>query len=60
MGADGFSPGGTDVTKMILLTAAVLLTWSPPVAAQSDTFGLEEWAIEWGGRTRDPAVATDG
>ena len=42
-----------------LLAAAVLLSWSPPAAAQS-TFDLKEWPVEWGGRTRDPAIAPDG
>ena len=46
--------------KLALLSAALLLTWSPPVAAQSDTFDLKQWPVEWGGRTRDPAVAPDG
>ena len=46
--------------KLILLAAAVLLGWSPPVAAQADTFDLKEWPVEWGGRTRDPAIAPDG
>jgi virginiamycin B lyase len=43
-----------------LLAAAVLLSWSPPAAAQADTFVLKEWPVEWGGRTRDPAIAPDG
>ena len=25
-----------------------------------DTFDLKEWPVEWGGRTRDPAIAPDG
>ncbi|MGE3277139.1 MAG: lyase [Vicinamibacterales bacterium] len=45
---------------IVLLAIAVLLTWSPPAAAQGDTFDLKEWSVEWGGRTRDPAVAPDG
>jgi virginiamycin B lyase len=48
------------VTKLVLLAVAALLSWSPPVAAQSDTFDLKEWPVEWGGRTRDPAIAPDG
>ena len=48
------------VIKLVLLAAAVLLSWSPPVAAQVDTFDLKEWPVEWGGRTRDPAIAPDG
>ena len=46
--------------KLVMLAAAVLLSWAPPVAAQGDTFDLKEWPVEWGGRTRDPAVAPDG
>ena len=46
--------------KLVLLAVAVLLSWSPPVAAQADTFDLKEWPVEWGGRTRDPAIAPDG
>lgn len=47
--------------KLILLLSAALFTsWSAPVAAQSENFGLKEWDVEWGGRTRDPAVAPDG
>ncbi len=46
--------------KLVLLAAAVLLSWSAPVAAQVDTFDLKEWPVEWGGRTRDPAIAPDG
>ena len=46
--------------KFVILAAAILLSWAPPVAAQGDTFDLEEWPVEWGGRTRDPAMAPDG
>ena len=46
--------------KLVLLAAVALLSWSPPVAAQVDTFDLKEWPVEWGGRTRDPAIAPDG
>ncbi len=46
--------------KFVMLAAAILLSWAPPVAAQGDTFDLKEWPVEWGGRTRDPAVAPDG
>jgi virginiamycin B lyase len=46
--------------KLVLLAVAVLLSWSVPVAAQGDVFDLQEWPVEWGGRTRDPAVAPDG
>ena len=48
------------VMKFIILAAAILLSWAPPVAAQGDTIDLEEWPVEWGGRTRDPAMAPDG
>ena len=48
------------MTKLVPLVAAILLSWSPPVAAQTDRFDLKEWPVEWGGRTRDPAVAPDG
>ena len=48
------------MTKLVSLIAAILLSWSPPVAAQTDRFDLKEWPVEWGGRTRDPAVAPDG
>ena len=47
--------------KLILLAgAALLVAWSPPVTAQQANFDLKEWDVEWGGRTRDPAVAPDG
>ena len=48
------------MTKLVSLIAAILLSWSPPVSAQTDRFDLKEWPVEWGGRTRDPAVAPDG
>jgi len=48
------------VMKVIIFAAAILLGWAPPVAAQGDTIDLEEWPVEWGGRTRDPAMAPDG
>jgi virginiamycin B lyase len=49
------------VKKGLLVLAAALLTgWSPPAAAQQAKFDLKEWDIEFGGRTRDPAVAPDG
>jgi virginiamycin B lyase len=47
------------VIKLALLSAALLLTWSPPAAADG-SFDLKEWPVEWGGRTRDPHVAPDG
>ena len=45
--------------KLVLLATAVLLSWSPPLVAQGDTFDLKEWPVEWGGRTRDPAIAPE-
>ena len=47
--------------KLLLLVAAAVLTISsPPAAAQQPNFDLKEWDVEWGGGTRDPAVAPDG
>ena len=47
--------------KVLLLAVAAMLTsWSPPVAAQQAEFDLKEWDVEWGGGTRDPAVGPDG
>jgi virginiamycin B lyase len=40
--------------------AALLVAWSHSVTAQQANFELQEWDVEWGGRTRDPAVAPDG
>jgi virginiamycin B lyase len=50
------------VIKLVVLAAAAMLTaWSPPVGAQeANAFNLKEWTAEWGGRSRDPAVAPDG
>ena len=48
------------MTNFVVLAAAVLLSWAPPIAAQVGTFDLKEWPVEWGGRTRDPAIAPDG
>ena len=50
------------MTRLLLLaTAAVLTAWSPEAAAQQGhTYDVKEWDVEWGGRTRDPAVAPDG
>ena len=50
------------MSKLVLLSlAAILGLWSPPVLAQdANLFDLKEWDVEWGGRTRDPAVAPDG
>jgi virginiamycin B lyase len=45
----------------MLACAAVLMAWPAPVAAQEhEGVDLKEWPVEWGGRTRDPAVAPDG
>jgi virginiamycin B lyase len=43
-----------------VLVGVSLTSWPPRVAAQEADFGLKEWDVEWGGRTRDPAVAPDG
>lgn len=49
------------MTRLMLLAAvAVLTAWPVPVAAQSGNYDLKEWDVEWGGRTRDPSVASDG
>lgn len=49
------------MTRLVLTGAlAVVMAWSSPVAAQSGNHDLKEWDVEWGGRTRDPAVAPDG
>ena len=46
---------------VMLVCAALLMAWQPPVAAQQQKgVDLKEWAVELGGRTRDPAVAPDG
>ena len=46
---------------LILAGATLLMAWQPPVAAQQrKDVDLKEWSVEWGGRTRDPAVAPDG
>jgi virginiamycin B lyase len=46
--------------RFLVLIAASLAVWSPHVAAQQSDFDLREWDVEWGGGTRDPAVAPDG
>jgi virginiamycin B lyase len=47
--------------RVLLAGAALLMAWQPPVAAQQQTgVDLKEWSVEYGGRTRDPAVAPDG
>ena len=45
---------------ILLAAVAWLAAWSPLVTAQQADFDLKEWAVEWGGRTRDPAIAPDG
>ena len=46
---------------VLLACAAVLAAWQAPVAGQQATAAdLKEFPVEWGGRTRDPAVAPDG
>jgi virginiamycin B lyase len=45
----------------VLLLLALFAAWAPPLAAQeSQSFDPKEWDVQWGGRTRDPAVAPDG
>jgi virginiamycin B lyase len=47
--------------RLILLAGMAWLAASvPPLTAQQADFDLKEWDVEWGGRTRDPAVAPDG
>ena len=46
--------------RVLLAAVAWLAASSPQVTAQQAGFDLKEWAVEWGGRTRDPAVAPDG
>jgi virginiamycin B lyase len=49
------------MTQLLLLAAAALsLAWPLPAGQGAETFDLKEWPVEWGGRTRDPAVAPDG
>src|SRR5688572_4182749 len=50
------------MVRLVLLAGAVLVAaWSAPVAAQqAGSVDIKEWAVEYGGRTRDPAVAPDG
>jgi virginiamycin B lyase len=50
------------MARLSLLACALLVTgWLAPVAAQQAAkVDLKEWDVEWGGRTRDPAVAPDG
>ena len=47
--------------RLIMLACATAFAgWVAPAVAQESTVDLKEWAVEWGGRTRDPAVAPDG
>ena len=47
--------------RLIVFALAAAVAGSPLVAAQAGkTVDLKEWPVEWGGRTRDPAVAPDG
>src|SRR5688500_7107900 len=49
------------VRLVTLACAALILSWTAPAAAQQGSkVDLKEWTVEWGGRTRDPAVAPDG
>jgi virginiamycin B lyase len=45
---------------ILLVVLASFAASSPPVTAPQAAFDLKEWDVEWGGRTRDPAVAPDG
>ena len=46
---------------VLLACAAVVAAWQAPVAGQqANGVDLKEFKVEWGGRTRDPAVAPDG
>jgi virginiamycin B lyase len=49
--------------KILSFVAAGALLLPVPVTGQAPVGGqdqLQEWAVEWGGRTRDPHVAPDG
>ena len=50
------------MARLIMLAcAALVVAWHAPVAAQQTAkVDLKEWDVQWGGRTRDPAVAPDG
>jgi virginiamycin B lyase len=49
------------VKKLFLLAIAAALVGPLPVAAQEGVHvDVKEWAVEFGGRTRDPFVAPDG
>jgi virginiamycin B lyase len=44
-----------------MLAVAVVVPEALPAQAPADgAEALREWDVEWGGRTRDPAVAPDG
>jgi virginiamycin B lyase len=46
---------------LFVLAAFLVVPFPSPVAAQAtSSHDLKEWAVEWGGRTRDPYVAPDG
>ncbi|HEY8535051.1 MAG TPA: hypothetical protein VIL25_01330 [Vicinamibacterales bacterium] len=47
-------------TLLTALVAMLVVFPSAPAPAQQADFDLKEWDVEWGGRTRDPAVAPDG
>ena len=44
--------------QLILLVLTGLVGLTSPLAAQ--TIDVQEWPVEWGGRTRDPYVAPNG
>jgi virginiamycin B lyase len=48
------------VRFVLLALAAFAAASSAPLFAQQRAVDIKEWAVEWGGRTRDPAVAPDG
>lgn len=51
------------MNRLVLITAAAALAApsASPVLAQAESdFGMKEWSIERGGRSRDPYVAPDG
>jgi virginiamycin B lyase len=49
------------VKKLMLIGLAVAIAGPLPVVGQEGgEADLKEWAVEWGGRTRDPFVAPDG
>ena len=48
------------VRPAILACAAMLIGALAPATAQTQKVDIKEWDVEFGGRTRDPAVAPDG